>query len=104
MSRKWFVVDSKHPWRSIRTIEADVASGEKLAWIQYPVKDGYRPTMKRNIVGMTAFPFMSGAIASQNQRCRDMIRRCGTWWETINAVEACLKRLEKNGEPYVYSH
>lgn len=100
MSRKWFVVDSKHPWRAIQTIEADVASGEKLAWIQYPTKSGYRPIMKRNIVGMTAFPFMSGAIASQNQRCLDLLRRT----EKIKGIshihiarKACLNRLYENG-------
>lgn len=94
--REWFVVDPKHPWREIKIRNATIKSGEKLAWIEYAVKAGNRMDTKRSIVGMSAFPFMSGAIASQNHRCTEIIKRRGALPVASGAVDACRNRLDSN--------
>lgn len=64
--REWFVVDPKHAYNAIKEVEADVKCGDKLAFIDYV----YRGRKKRSIVGASAFPYRSSAIANQNDRCR----------------------------------
>lgn len=88
------MIDAKSPWRSITAVCAEVKCGDKISFIDYYF-DGRE---RRSIVGATAFPYLSGALASQNQRCRDGISRVSKYRSLnfYNLKCAYEMRLEQN--------
>ncbi|HET8685884.1 MAG TPA: hypothetical protein VFM18_04385 [Methanosarcina sp.] len=95
----WYVVNSKQPWKTIKAVHAQVIGGDKTSYILW---DDPKGKTHKNIVGSTAFPHPTGAIASQNFRCHKFLMgymKCTNRsnWRVMGFIkEMCEQTLSDN--------